>query len=303
MEDRPERAREPRPRPGRAARALRRWTVAIGIVAAALFASWAGGLVNVGERLFYVPVRAGATAPPGVEDVWFENADGLRLHGWFMPAADADPGGARPVVVHVHGNAGNVGMHWGFSAFLRERGFHVLVFDYRGYGQSAKGPLKRAGLLADTRAAIAYARSRPDVDPGRVGLFGHSLGVSFAMAAAAEDPGVRAVAAVSGFSSWRGVAGDLFPVVGPALVRPGHDPERTIRGLGDRPALIVHGDADEIVSVRHARRLSEAAADAGVNAEVLIVPGGDHNEMLDASPEARDAIGDYFVRTLGPGSP
>jgi len=273
--------------------AIALWTMAL-----AVFVVWVGGLVNVGERFFYVPVRAHVAAPAGYEDVWFETATGVRLHGWFMRAADAAPGEVRPAVLHVHGNAGFIGMHDLYSSYLRDEGVHVLVFDYRGYGESDDLKPDRAGVLEDTRAALAYLHTRDDVDGERLGVFGQSLGVAFAIPAAAEDPGVRAVALLSGFSSWRGVAGDFAPVIGHVLIRPGLDPEKTIGSLGDRGVLIVHGDADEIVDVRHGRRLARAAADAGVRAELVIVPGGDHNEILEEHPEAKRVIGGFFRGAL-----
>lgn len=272
--------------------------IALDLLVLAVLVVWAGGLVNFGEQFFYVPVRERVPIRAGYEDVWFETPAGVRLHGWFIRAADAAPGEARPTVLHVHGNAGHVGMHDGYSAYLRDQGVHVLVFDYRGFGESDDLRPTRPGVLEDTRAALAYLHTRPDVDGERIGVFGHSLGVAFAIPAASEDPGVRSVALLSGFSSWRSEAGDLAPVLGHVLVRPGLDPEKTIGSLGDRPVLIVHGDSDEIVNVRHARRIAKAAEQAGVRARLVIIPGGDHNEIIDRHPEAQRAISDFFRETL-----
>ncbi|GJM19404.1 MAG: alpha/beta hydrolase [Phycisphaeraceae bacterium] len=255
--------------------------------------------MNIGERLAYFPSREPFVTPPGVEDVEFASADGTTLHGWFMPAFDAAPGERRPVVLHAHGNAGHVGWHAGFSAFLRERGVHVLLFDYRGYGRSDDARQTRRALLDDTRAALACLRARPDVDADRIGMYGVSLGGAFALPAAAEDTSVRAVVTLSAFSTWRGTAHDMLPVVGPMLIHGGLDPEDAAAGLGDRPYLIVHGDEDGVIHVRHAQRLFEAATEAGVTTELVIVPRADHNTIIDRHADARDAIGDFFVEHLG----
>lgn len=82
-------------------------------------------------------------------------ADGLWLHGWFMPAGGRNPGdGPAPTVLHVHGNAGDVSNHRFACDFLRDSGFNVLLFDYRGSGESDKpdGLLRREWLVEDSHA-------------------------------------------------------------------------------------------------------------------------------------------------------
>ena len=126
------------------------------------------------ERLFYYPVADTYTPPPGAEDVRF-TSEGRSLHGWFFPALDdaGDPlEGPAPTIVHCHGNAFNISRHVDFVEFLPSAGFNVLIFDYRSYGMSDKGPLHRDGLIHDAGAAIDYVFTRDDVDPDRVGMYG-----------------------------------------------------------------------------------------------------------------------------------
>ena len=292
------------PAPGqhtpRAHRFARLPLLAGGLLALLLVTAMLGGCLNLGERLFYYPMRDAFVTPPDVHDVEFATDDALTLHGWFMPARDAAPGQSRPAILHVHGNAGHVALHGGFSDFLRDHGFHVLLFDYRGYGRSDPGRPTRAALVRDTAAALAYLKARPDVDPSRIGLFGQSLGAAFALPVAADDPAVRSVVALSAFSTWRGVAGDHAPLIGHLLVGRGREPELDAARLGHKPLLIVHGDADTIVRPRHAHRLHAAAQAAGVPVELVVIPAADHNGIIDASPEARRAIADFFTRTLAP---
>src|SRR5690606_15378510 len=93
-------------------------------------------------RMAYFPSREAFQTPAGYEDVSFQSEGGLTLHGWFMPAVGSGPGARderRPAIVHVHGNAGHVALHEEFSAFLTQAGFHVFLFDYRGFGRSDRG--------------------------------------------------------------------------------------------------------------------------------------------------------------------
>jgi len=256
-------------------------------------------LFGCADRLFFLPVREPLDAPAEATDVWFDS-DGRRLHGWFFPAEGLAAGEPAPVVVHCHGNAGNIADHIEFARFLPPAGVSVLMFDYRGYGQSDPGRLTREALVEDTLAAVASARTLPDVDPERVGLYGVSLGGTMAIAAAARDDRVAAVATQAAFSSWKAVAGDTLPIVGSLVVGPGVDAEDLVAGLAGRPLLVAHGTADTIVPPRHADRIAEAARSAGVDTELVIVDGADHNDWPFTHPEMAKAIAVFFARTLAP---
>ena len=257
-------------------------------------------LIGAAESLAYWPSRDPFPTPPWNQDVWITTEDGVRLHAWLMPARGVAPGAPAPAVLHVHGNAGNIASHDSFSRFLTDAGMHVLIFDYRRYGRSDDtGPLRRAALVADTRAALDALFARPDVDPHRVGVLGVSLGGAFALEAAADDSRVRAVATLSAFSSWQGIASDAAPLLGPLLIPPGVDGVDAAARLGSRPFLVMHGDADAVVPPRHARLLADAAAAAGVRAETWTAPGGDHNGMVQSMPEARERLIAFFAEHLG----
>lgn len=255
-------------------------------------------LTGVAESIAYWPSREPFATPAIYEDVWIATDDGLRLHAWFMPARGLAPGEQAPAILHVHGNAGNISSHQSFSDFLTLRGFHVLIFDYRNYGRSDPGRTRRPQLLADTRAALDALLARPEVDPDRVGVLGVSLGAAFALETAAADPRVRAVATVSAFSGWQSIASDVLPIVGPLLIRPGVDATTAAPRLADRPLLIMHGERDEIIPLRHAAIIHAAAIQAGVPAELWTHPRGDHNSFLQTVPEARDRLEQFFRDTL-----
>jgi alpha-beta hydrolase superfamily lysophospholipase len=82
-----------------------------------------------------------------------------------------------------------------FAERFADIGVMALVFDHRGFGDSAGEPdrVDPALQLEDWRAAIAFARSLPGVDPARIATFGSSLGGGNALAAAAEDSAIAAV--------------------------------------------------------------------------------------------------------------
>jgi alpha-beta hydrolase superfamily lysophospholipase len=112
---------------------------------------------------------------------------------WLYPSA-SDAAGA-PMVVMAHGLSGTRRDRLGaFAGRFAAAGFAALVFDHRGFGDSGGDPdlFEPARQLEDWRAAIAFARSLPEIDASRVATFGSSMGGGNALAAAAEDPGIAA---------------------------------------------------------------------------------------------------------------
>jgi fermentation-respiration switch protein FrsA (DUF1100 family) len=140
------------------------------------------------RRLIYLPTPGKVPPAPIVlhagQDVAFDTADGLRLAGWFVPAA---AGQGRATVLVLSGNAGNRAARAPLAAKLSRAGLSVLLVDYRGYGGNPGSP-SESGLLADARAARAYLAARGDVDPARLVYFGESLGAAVAVRLALEWP-------------------------------------------------------------------------------------------------------------------
>ncbi len=269
----------------------------------------AGALAAVSgcmERLFYQPTR-GATSPPphlaAAEPAWFPSGDGTRLHGWFIPATGT-PSRDAATVLHVHGNAGNIESHAWFSEFLPPAGFNVFIFDYRGYGRSAGRPRRRGPLIEDAIAALDALLARPEVEPRRIGMFGHSLGGAIGLNVMAKRPEVRAAVIMSAFSSWREMAasaiggGPVSRVLARLLIRDGARPDEAIARI-ERPLLIIHGTGDAIVPVAFSRRLATRAR----HAAFVEVPGGDHNDMRDTHPEIDAMIIQFFRENLAPEPP
>src|SRR5919206_3113199 len=85
-----------------------------------------------------------------------------------------------------------------FARQFHDAGYAVLAFDFRRFGESGGTPRQLVRVreqLADFHAAIAFARTLPDVDPARIALWGFSLAGGHVLRVAAEDPSVAAVVA------------------------------------------------------------------------------------------------------------
>jgi fermentation-respiration switch protein FrsA (DUF1100 family) len=106
---------------------------------------------------------------------------------------------------------------------------------------------------------------------------------------------------VSPFSSWKSIAHEHAPVLGPLLVRSGSDPATEVTKLGTRPLLIIHGDQDDIVSLANGRRVLKRAKDAGVEASMATIAGAGHNDVMEHD-ESREALATFLdSRWLGSG--
>jgi fermentation-respiration switch protein FrsA (DUF1100 family) len=235
---------------------------------------------NGGDRLFYFPTRSAPDLPSkyglDFEEVSFPSEDGTKLHGWFLT-----PNESRKVngtVVFHHGNAGSVGYHLGFVAWMVRAGYQVLLYDYRGYGKS-EGKLERSGLVKDTRAALRYVRKREDVDGDRLISFGHSLGGAKSLAGLGREmvPGVRGVISFAGFASYRDMARRFAGETGAKLVSDDHSPREVVDRIAPVPLLIVHGQKDLTVPLQQGEILFKKAKDPK---SIFRIPEGSHTRAL-----------------------
>ncbi|MFW5653616.1 MAG: alpha/beta hydrolase, partial [Planctomycetota bacterium] len=232
-------------------------------------------MTSLTERLVYFPSRGTPPPPPefAADEVYFAADDGKRLHGWFIPAklqphtqdtgSSGSAAAARPgTVVMLHGNAGNISHHLAFVEFLPRAGFNLFIWDYRGYGNSERGKLRREFLMKDARAAIRAVRNRPEVDPAKIALYNHSLGNMFGTTLLAEDPELRGAVSVSPFASLPDAAASVVSPndppgrfarwVGRMLLGHGLDPIESITRLHPHQSvLLVHGEDDSVVPFSH----------------------------------------------------
>jgi hypothetical protein len=251
------------------------------LAAAAALAAVVGLLWSQQRRLIYLPapraVPPAAAVLPGAEEVSFPTADGLRLAGWFVPAA-GPPGragrGRSPAVLVCNGNGGNRSLRAPLAAALARAGLAVLLFDYRGYAANPGHPTE-AGLAADARAALAYLAARPEVDPARLVYFGESLGAAVALRLAVERP-PAALVLRSPFASLAEVGRLHYPWLPVSLLLADrYDSLGRVGGLA-APLLVVAGERDRIVPASHSRRLFDAAPQPK---RLVLLPGADHNDL------------------------
>lgn len=148
-------------------------------------------------------------APYTAEDVTVHTPEGLSLTGTLtLPAARRGP---VPAVVTITGSGAEdrderISIVDGYRPFwqvadtLARRGIATLRLDDRGINGSSDGPstATSADYANDIRAALAYLRTRPEIDGRRLGLVGHSEGGMIAPMVAATDPALRGIVLLAG---------------------------------------------------------------------------------------------------------
>lgn len=266
---------------------------------------------------------------PGAEEVRFPTADGLTLAGCYFKAQ----GPRRGVVVFGLEYGSNSWSAWAYCEHLVRGGFDVFAFEARNQGSSAAtpgyDPLQWVTdyEVIDTRAALEYARKRPDADPRGVGFFGISKGAGAGALAAADDPAVRCLVTDGMFATtttllpymkqWFRIYNTQFPqvlipewyyrlVARVALRQVERERgcrfpplERAVARLAPRPLLMIHGGQDTYIKPEMAREVFEKA---GEPREFWLVEGAKHNQALQvAGREYRERVLRFFGEHLAGG--
>ncbi len=258
------------------------------VAAMAIYAAFAGLMYVTQSRQVYFPTRAHVTTPAlhgmAYEDVEFVTEDGMRLHGWFVPAPTA-----RGVLLFFHGNAGNVSHRIDSIRIFRELGLSVFIIDYRGYGRSEGSP-DEAGTYRDAAAAWRWLRQERGVPAEDIVVFGRSLGAAVAAwLAARERP--RAVILESPFTSAPDLGAELMPWLPVRqLIRFEYDTRSAVRSF-DAPLLVIHSRRDEIVPFHHGRAVFDAAREPK---SFLEIRGGHNDGFLISRPQYERGLAEFL---------
>ena len=133
-------------------------------------------------------------------------SEGVKLVGDVYAPDDLRPGERRGGIVLCHGYTGVKDLYLSDNAcVLNDAGYVAMAFDYKGWGDS-EGPRSRLApwsRVADVQAALTYLGALPEVDPGRLGIYGTSYGGATVVWVAAIDPRVRCTVSVVGIGHGR----------------------------------------------------------------------------------------------------
>lgn len=265
------------------------------ILTAVAALGWGASLVA--QRTAYQPDPVVASTPAALQfpfdTIAFETADAIMLHGWFVPATDTNTAGT---VLLLRDGTGNIGQSLHKLRALRQLGFNILAFDYRGFGRSGGTP-SEAGLNLDALAAYHFVIDKRGVDPQKLFLYGEGLGAAIAVQLAAVRPAAGLIA-----------EGAFISMADVAIARRPYFPWRVLLRCHEyntlarihaihMPLLLIHSEQDQLIPYRHAQRLFAAA----VAPKELVTVHGPHGEAYDASADLfREKISAFTSQALNP---
>ena len=220
--------------------------------------------------------------------------------------------------------------HWappravrGFFGYLLEKGFTVCAVRH---GSSPK--FKIPEIVEDVRRAVRFIRAnaaRYDIDADRIGVLGGSAGghLALLLGTASDDGDSKAKDPVDRVSSRVAAVVALFPPVDlrGMTCEVGEDGELTggserFPALNfhpdkaddyspidhvtkdDPPTLLIHGDRDRLVPVRHSKRMHRALESAGVETDLFVVEGAGHGFGGDDRREVERRSAAWFLEHL-----
>ncbi len=224
----------------------------------------------------------------------------------------------------VHGWESNRGRTFAHVRYLHAAGFHCLVFDVRGHGDSPEEtlPINVPEFAEDTAAAARWAAARPEVS--NVGVLGHSMGGAGAIVAASQEPLIKAVVSASAPADLVRMTRQTFQMAGLQIPEPIATPLAWFtaavlliprrHSVGDAsataaaaryrgPLLLIHGAQDHGVPVAHLELIARAAVDGRGReddpaVETLVLPDFGHRWLYeDAGCRRKTAT--FFARSLG----
>jgi fermentation-respiration switch protein FrsA (DUF1100 family) len=277
-------------------RYLRRFLITLGAVAVVyvLIAPFYTAYVLTHTARGFVPEPNLGAAH---EDVSFTTSDGLELRGWYIPSKNG------AAVIAFAGRKGTQRP----ARMLARHGYGVLLFDRRGEGESEGDPnIFGWGGARDVQAAVTFLEGRQDVEPGRIGGIGLSVGGEMMLEAAAESDGLNAVVSDgAGIRSLRETLAipetrlRLETSLLHAVVTPGvalfsnTSPPPSLEDLSGRissPVFFIYADPGSGGEAELTQSYYDAAREPK---EIWLVPGAGHTDGIEARPE------EYERRVVG----
>jgi dipeptidyl aminopeptidase/acylaminoacyl peptidase len=240
------------------------------------------------------------------QQVILSSADGMPIHAQLFVPADLRAGQRRPAMIFFHGGSRRqmlLGWHYmryyhntyAFNQYLANRGYIVLSVNYRsgiGYGMEFREAIDYGAAGAsefnDVQGAGLFLRSRQDVDPKRIGVWGGSYGGYLTALGLARASHLFAAGVdIHGVYDWNAEIRNWVRDYDPRTHEEAARRARKASPIADvktwrSPVLVIHGDDDRNVPFTESVHLVEDLRKQHVHVEQLIFPDEVHDFLTHA---------------------
>ncbi len=188
--------------------------------------------------------------------------DNLEISGLYKP-----PLGDKPIIVFFHGNTGHAGYRENKIRAFVDKGYGVLLAEYRGYGPNQGEPSEK-NLYEDARAYLNKLAS------DNIIIYGQSLGTGVAVQMASEYK-AKASILETPFDSALNVAKERYFFIAflDYLMHDKYENDKKISSISI-PKLFILAGKDEVVGLEGGKRLANIADD---NKKIIIFEKATHN--------------------------
>jgi abhydrolase domain-containing protein 13 len=238
----------------------------------------------------------------------------VHIHSWLLLGETPKRGSTHPItssskqlptIIFFHGNAGNIGLRipQAIQILMQlERKVHVLLVEYRGYGDSDNVPPNEIGIQLDAQAAMHFCINHPKIDSNHIFVYGQSLGgaVAFHLAHYCQTHHpplpLAGIIVENTFLSISKMVDQLMPKIivffKPLVLRIQWNTEHIVTTLQNIPILYLAGEKDELVPHHHMQQLYTLSKSfnqshpTATMIQIHVVSDGTHNDtwMVGGQP-------------------
>ena len=265
-----------------------------------------------------IPAEFPAASLVVPQQVILSAADGMRIHGQLFLPPGSSAGEKHPAMIFFHGGSRRqmlLGWHYmdyyhnayGMNQYLASLGYVVLSVNYRsgiGYGLNFREAINYgasgASEFNDVLGAGLYLRTRPDVDPKRIGLWGGSYGGYLTALGLARASDLFAAGVdFHGVHDWSAFRGPDRTADEKAVRTAFESSPMASVSTWHSPVLLIHGDDDRNVPFSQTVMLVEALRKQNVQFDELIFPDEIHGFLTEKRwLQAYQAAADFLSKHL-----
>ena len=245
------------------------------------------------------------------EEINVMGIDNIKLNSWLIKSAKP----ARGTVIYLHGVADCKMDGIRFAKFLHDNHYNVFLIDSRRHGES-EGEFCTFGYYEkfDLENAINYLQTRTDISPGKIALFGTSMGAAIALQTAAIDTRISGVIAENSFLTLRSIFDDYqkrmiklpFHYLRNLVIKRSEllahfkandvSPMESLKKI-QIPIMIIYGTEDHLINHQYSVRLFSLANEPK---EVFPIEGAKHNDTWQiAGKTYEQKILSFLERSIG----